>query len=106
MTGEHHHCNFDHLDTPAKRFKAYGVDLEIPVVRTKEFMERLIRSGIEPAYVALEGYRYATDLIVAYDTVFHHVSLRGDIASVITEEAAKRAGIHSDQLRAERESSG
>jgi hypothetical protein len=87
-------------------FERFGVDLEVAVVRTKDFMLRLLSSGIDPSYVSLEGFRYAKDILAAYNIKLPHESLRGDVASVIIEEATMRAGIHSDQLRAVREWKG
>lgn len=87
-------------------FEKYGINLEILVVRTKDFMLNLLGSGIDPSYVSLEGFKYTKDVMSAYDFKLPHESLRGDVASVVTEEATKRAGIHSDQLRATREQRG
>jgi hypothetical protein len=97
MTWEHHHCDFDHLHTQ-EDFQRYGVDLEVAVVRTKNFMGRLLSSGIDPANVSLEGFRYAKDLIAIRN--LSDESLRGDVASVVIEEAVTRVGIHVSQLKA------
>lgn len=87
-----------------KVFERYNVDFEVCVTRIKDFMERLVRSGIDPAYVSLEGFRYTAILIQNCDVP--QEAMRGDIASALLEEATKRAGIHSDQLRAKTEQKG
>jgi hypothetical protein len=86
-------------------FGAYGIEIKEAVARTKDFMIRLLNSGVDPSSVSLEGFRYAYSLVKDDTTHREETTLR-DMASFLSEKAAMDAGIHSSQLRAISERQG
>ena|ERR1700739_1307857 len=80
-----------------KWLEEYGIDFDGCVKNIHSFMARLLHSGISPAYVSLEGYRYAETVIERAVPTFSK-KLQKEIASRLLEEATIQAGISADQL--------
>lgn len=79
----------------------YGLDFDPCVKNVHDFIGRLIRSGIDPADVSLEGYRYAETVVKTAIPAFSEKRHK-QIAAALLEEAAIQAGISTDQLMAVR----
>ena len=82
-------------DELIRQFNKHGLDFHLLCRRLSEFMQALCRSGVTPEQVSLEGYEFSLDL----------AQQDYELAAALNEMAAKKAGIHSDQLRKEMERS-
>ena len=76
----------------------YGFEANVSL--TKEQIQRLLRCGVEPSHASYEAYKYALALLS--ESGLKKVK-RMEVASIILEEATKRAGIHTSQLQAQAE---
>ncbi len=85
--------------------KEFGLDFEECVKDIHVFMVSLVRSGIDPASVSLEGYKYTEAIIEAYAPVLNSKRIQKEIAAPLLEEATLQIGIHTTQLMAESRSS-
>lgn len=72
-------------------------------LRMHSFMGRLLKSGIEPSAVTLEGYKHAIAQLKQYDL---SDEMCMEAASHMLLDAVLGIGIHPDQLAAQMFASG